>query len=232
METDIAQNITRIKFHIEQAANACKRDPNTIVLLAVSKKQNISAIQTAYQCGITHMGENYVQEAIPKILALHNEITRPPITWHFIGHIQRNKTKHIAEHFDWVHSIDHALIARRLAEQRPTHLPPLQVCIQLKLSREPSKSGIAIDSLESLISHIQTFPSLQLRGIMAHPEPSDDIATQKKDCQAYADIVHDLQKQYTTIDTLSMGTSLDFIAAIESGSTLLRLGTVLFGQRT
>jgi pyridoxal phosphate enzyme (YggS family) len=190
-----------------------------VKLLAVSKQQSIEKIQAAIEAGIYRFGENYLQEALPKINALKNY----PLEWHFIGRIQANKTGSIAHYFDWVHSLDRKKIAVRLNNQRPPALPPLNVCIEINLSQNPDKSGIPENQLADFINYIQHLPHLKWRGLMT-------MITQ--DYEKVAKIFYDLKKQGYDIDTLSMGMTKDYQKAIQSGATLVRLGTHIFGERT
>lgn len=223
----IAERILSIQDAIAAAANQCGRDPQTIKLLAVSKQQSIENIRAAYAAGLRLFGENYLQEALPKMAALADL----EIEWHYIGHIQSNKTRHIAEHFAFVHSVSSLHIAKRLNDQRPDHLPPLNVCIEINLQQEAGKSGTTpLDAL-SLANAIQLLPKLQLRGLMAIPAASN-TETQTRD--AFRKLFHLYQSLITAghqLDTLSMGMSADFAIAIAEGSTLVRIGTGIFGDR-
>lgn len=199
-----------------------------VSVLAVSKGQSVAAIEGLYGAGQRAFGENYLQEALEKMQALEGF----GIEWHFIGHVQRNKTKKIAECFSWVQSVDSALIAKRLNDARPKDLPPLNVCIEVNISGEVTKSGIKPEELFSLAEVISQCPALKLRGIMCIPAPTTDVQAQEntfKQCRAYFEALN--QRGYDC-DTLSMGMSQDYEAAIKSGSTMVRLGTVLFGART
>lgn len=220
----IANNIAKVATRIREAAQAVGRDPDAVGLLAVSKTQSAEAIREANAAGLVHFGENYLQEALEKQASLADLA----LTWHFIGPIQSNKTKAIAAHFDWVHSVDRLKIAQRLSEQRPAQLPPLNVCLQVNVSGEASKSGCAPDEVEALANAVAALPGLRLRGLMAIPEPSDDPAEQHA---AFARLSQ-LQKQLDLeLDTLSMGMSQDLEAAIAEGATWVRIGTALFGAR-
>src|SRR5690554_2282338 len=206
----IADNIANVRERISRAAHTIERDPQSITLMAVSKTRPASAIRDAWAAGLTHIGENYLQEALDKI----DQLQDLPLVWHFIGPIQSNKTRAIAEHFDWVHSVDRLKIAQRLSEQRPAQLPPLNVCLQVNVSGEASKSGCAPDEVEALANAVAALPGLRLRGLMAIPEPSDDPAEQHA---AFARLSQ-LQKQLDLeLDTLSMGMSQDLEAAIAEG---------------
>lgn len=226
--SQISRNIDLIQQRIFKATNAAKRDPKQIHLLAVSKTKPAEAIAQAFSCGITDFGENYLQEALQKQSSL-NSLT---LNWHFIGPIQSNKTKDIAENFQWVHSIDRLKIAERLNQQRPTKLPPLQVCVQVNISDEQSKSGCNPEQLLPLAEAIKDLPNLQLRGLMAIPEPTDDIAAQRAAFARLRELKEKLNQQLNlSMDTLSMGMSHDLEAAIAEGATMVRIGTAIFGER-
>ncbi|WP_312596953.1 YggS family pyridoxal phosphate-dependent enzyme [Stutzerimonas nitrititolerans] len=220
----IANNIAKVAARIREAAQAAGRDPDTVGLLAVSKTQPAEAIREANGAGLSDFGENYLQEALEKQARLADLA----LTWHFIGPIQSNKTRAIAEHFDWVHSVDRLKIAQRLSEQRPTELPPLNVCLQVNVSGEASKSGCAPQDVAELARTIATLPNLRLRGLMAIPEPTDDRAEQHA---AFARLRQLQQALALELDTLSMGMSQDLEAAIAEGATWVRIGTALFGTR-
>jgi pyridoxal phosphate enzyme, YggS family len=220
----IADNIGQVSQRIRAAADAVQRDANSIHLLAVSKTKPAQALREAYAAGVRDFGENYLQEALGK----QAELTDLPLSWHFIGPIQSNKTRAIAEHFAWVHSVDRLKIAQRLSEQRPADLPALNICIQVNVSGEASKSGCTAADLPALANAISALPRLKLRGLMAIPEPTDDRAEQDA---AFAS-VRDLQNSLNLpLDTLSMGMSHDLESAIAQGATWVRIGTALFGAR-
>src|SRR5450830_1074549 len=220
----IADNIGLVSQRIRAAADAVQRDANSIHLLAVSKTKPAQAVREAYAAGMCDFGENYLQEALGK----QAELTDLPLCWHFIGPIQSNKTRAIAEHFDWVHSVDRLKIAQRLSEQRPADLPPLNICIQVNVSGEASKSGCTPADLPALAAAISALPRLKLRGLMAIPEPTEDRAEQDA---AFA-TVRDLQASLNLgLDTPSMGISHDLESAIAQGATWVRIGTALFGAR-
>jgi hypothetical protein len=200
---------------------------HAVTLVAVSKTQSAERLRAAFHCGLTRFGENYVQEAIDKQLLLHDL----SIEWHFIGPLQSNKSKPVAEHFDWVHSIDRLKLAQRLSSQRPSNLAPLQVCIQVNVSGEESKSGVAPIEVLGLAQSIQTLPGLQLRGLMAIPEPSSDEKRLRSRFAQLRSLQSHLKQNGIDIDTLSMGMSADFGIAIEEGATLIRVGSALFGSR-
>ena len=220
----IADNIGLVSQRIRAAAQAVQRDESSVHLLAVSKTKPAQAVREAYAAGMRDFGENYLQEALGK----QAELTDLPLSWHFIGPIQSNKTRAIAENFAWVHSVDRLKIAQRLSEQRPADLPPLNICIQVNVSGEASKSGCTPADLPALAEAIQALPRLKLRGLMAIPEPTDDRAQQDA---AFA-AVRDLQASLDLgLDTLSMGMSHDLESAIAQGATWVRIGTALFGAR-
>ncbi|MFC6297000.1 YggS family pyridoxal phosphate-dependent enzyme [Pseudomonas sp. CCM 7893] len=220
----IADNIGLVSDRIRAAAQAVQRDESSIHLLAVSKTKPAQAVREAYAAGMRDFGENYLQEALGKQL----ELTDLPLSWHFIGPIQSNKTRAIAEHFAWVHSVDRLKIAQRLSEQRPADLPALNICIQVNVSGEASKSGCTPADLPALAEAISALPRVKLRGLMAIPEPTDDRAAQDA---AFA-TVRDLQASlHLPLDTLSMGMSHDLESAIAQGATWVRIGTALFGAR-
>lgn len=220
----IADNVSQVDERIRAAALAAQRDPSTIGLLAVSKTKPAAALREAFAAGLRDFGENYLQEALSKQL----ELTDLALCWHFIGPIQSNKTRAIAEHFAWVHSVDRLKIAQRLSEQRPAELPPLNICIQVNVSGEASKSGCTPADLPALAAAISALPRLTLRGLMAIPEPTEDPTEQNA---AFA-AVRSLQDSLNLpLDTLSMGMSHDLEAAISQGATWVRVGTALFGAR-
>ena len=220
----IADNIGLVSQRIRAAADAVQRDASSIHLLAVSKTKPAQAVREAYAAGMRDFGENYLQEALGK----QAELTDLPLSWHFIGPIQSNKTRAIAENFAWVHSVDRLKIAQRLSEQRPADLPPLNICIQVNVSGEASKSGCTPADLPALATAISALPRLKLRGLMAIPEPTEDRAEQDA---AFA-TVRDLQASLNlALDTLSMGMSHDLESAIAQGATWVRIGTALFGAR-
>ena len=220
----IADNIGLVSQRIRAAAQAVQRDESSVHLLAVSKTKPAQAVREAYAAGMRDFGENYLQEALGK----QAELTDLPLSWHFIGPIQSNKTRAIAENFAWVHSVDRLKIAQRLSEQRPADLPPLNICVQVNVSGEASKSGCTPADLPALAEAIQALPRLKLRGLMAIPEPTDDRAQQDA---AFAK-VRDLQASLNLgLDTLSMGMSHDLESAIAQGATWVRIGTALFGAR-
>ena len=220
----LADNLRAISERIDNAARAAGRDTASVHLLAVSKTKPASAIREIHTAGVRDVGENYLQEALAK----QDELRDLPLIWHFIGPIQSNKTKAIAEHFDWVHSVDRLKIAQRLSEQRPSGLPALNVCLQVNVSGEDSKSGCTPVDLPALAQAVAKLPNLRLRGLMAIPEPSDDRATQEA---AFARLRQLQENLGLGLDTLSMGMSHDLEAAIAQGATWVRIGTALFGAR-
>jgi len=220
----IADNLSALAARIQRAAEAVGRDPASVHLLAVSKTKPASAIREIHAAGVRDVGENYLQEALGKQQALGDL----PLIWHFIGPIQSNKTKAIAEHFDWVHSVDRLKIAQRLSEQRPQGLPPLNICLQVNVSGEDSKSGCAAADLPALANAVAALPNLRLRGLMAIPEPSEERAEQEA---AFATLRQLQNTLNLGLDTLSMGMSHDLEAAIAQGATWVRIGTALFGAR-
>ena len=227
--SQIAQQIAQVQQRIQQAATLAGRAADAIQLLAVSKTQPLDRIQAAIAAGQFAFGESYVQEAIPKIEALADLPAH--IEWHFIGPIQSNKTMAIAEHFSWVHSVDRLKIAQRLSAQRPAHLPKLNVCIQVNISGEASKSGVNVQALPELVRAIQGLAGLRLRGLMTIPAPSTDPQAQRRPFAALRQCMHDLNTQGADLDTLSMGMSRDLEAAIAEGATIVRVGTDIFGAR-
>ncbi|WP_097306614.1 YggS family pyridoxal phosphate-dependent enzyme [Pseudomonas chlororaphis] len=220
----IADNIALVSARIRAAAQASQRDEGSIRLLAVSKTKPAAALREAYAAGLRDFGENYLQEALGK----QAELGDLPLSWHFIGPIQSNKTRAIAENFAWVHSVDRLKIAQRLSEQRPADLPPLNICIQVNVSGEASKSGCTPADLPALASAISALPRLKLRGLMAIPEPTEDRAAQDAAFAAVRCLSESLD---LPTDTLSMGMSHDLEAAIAQGATWVRIGTALFGAR-
>lgn len=226
--TSIAENIDRTIADIRQFEAEYKRPQNSVTLLAVSKKHSAQSIKIAAQHGIHDFGENYLQEALDKM----QELEQLPLVWHFIGPIQSNKTKAIAENFDWVHSVDREKIARRLSEQRPHDLKALNVCVQVNLSDEQSKSGTTLKNALEVCAVVAQLPGLALRGLMAIPAPQPSYQDQRASFNKLSLEFRTLAARYPTMDTLSMGMSNDFEAAIAEGSTMIRIGTALFGSRS
>jgi PLP dependent protein len=216
-----------VKSRIAAACSRAGRDPRDIVLVAVSKTHPASLIAQAHAAGQFDFGENYVQEALAKMAAL----PAPDIVWHFIGPIQSNKTRAIAERFQWVHSVERLSIAERLSAQRPSSLPPLQVCVQVNSSGEASKSGCDPAAAPALARAVARLPRLQLRGLMTVPEPTDDPDLQRRRFTGMGELLARLRTEGMTLDTLSMGMSHDLEQAIEAGATMVRIGTAIFGER-
>ncbi|MGV1717373.1 YggS family pyridoxal phosphate-dependent enzyme [Vibrio furnissii] len=229
--SSIQQNLEHITSQIENAQQKCGRSRSSVQLLAVSKTKPVEAILEAAEAGQRAFGENYVQEGCDKVQFFAEHHPELDLEWHFIGPLQSNKTRLIAEHFDWMHTIDRAKIAQRLSEQRPAHLPPLQVLIQVNTSGETSKSGVSENDLFTLAELISGLPNLTLRGLMSIPENVPDYASQLAAFRQLAALKDQLAEKYDGIDTLSMGMSGDMAAAIEAGSTIVRIGTAIFGQR-
>ncbi|MFT7287687.1 MAG: pyridoxal phosphate enzyme (YggS family) [Halieaceae bacterium] len=228
MYTDpIPANIAKVLRELSTAAEKYRRDPASITLMAVSKTQPEGAVRAAAAAGLRHFGENYLQEAVGKIDACADL----DLCWHYIGPIQSNKTRPIAEHFHWVHSVDREKVLRRLSEQRPAGLADLNICLQVNISGEDSKSGVDSSALEQLLAVADALPRLHLRGLMAIPAPQENFVEQKAACDQLAALFARAQQAYPSLDTLSMGMSADMEAAIAAGSTLLRIGTAIFGSR-
>ena len=222
-----AENLFRVRSHMNNAARAAGRDPTQITIVAVSKAQPLEAIRAVRALDVMDFGENYPQEAMRKIDALDDAAVR----WHFIGHLQANKTKLIAERFAWVHSIDRLQIARRLSAQRPFHAPPLNVCLQVKLADEPSKAGVAPSQVEALADEVAALDRLKLRGLMCLPPATEDVAQQRRWFAELRDLQAALNRHGHALDVLSMGMSGDYVAAVQEGATHLRIGTAIFGER-
>ncbi len=226
--TAIAANLQAARRAIEDAAQQAKRRADEITLLAVSKTFPAAVVREAYRAGQRAFGENYLQEALDKM----DELRDLPLEWHFIGPIQSNKTRAIAENFSWVHSVDRLKIAERLSSQRQPGQPPLNVCIQVNVSGEDSKSGVSPDEAVELALQVARLPHLKLRGLMAIPEPAPDEAAQRKPFAQLRALLHQLNRQGLELDTLSMGMSQDMKAAILEGATIVRIGSAIFGQRS
>ena len=216
-----------VRDAIAAAAVQAGRDESEIILLAVSKTFTPGALREAYQAGQRRFAESYMQEALEKMAALRDLA----IEWHYIGPIQSNKTRAIADNFSWVHSVDRLKVAERLSEQRPAHLPALQVCVQVNISMEASKSGVAPDEADELAHAVAKLPNLKLRGLMAVPAPSDKIVAQRLPFAQLRKLRDQLNQQGLQLDTLSMGMSHDFTAAIAEGANMVRIGTAIFGAR-
>ena len=224
---NIEKNLIDINHQIESAALEFKREPGDILLLAVSKRKSAENIRNAYSCGQRDFGENYMQEALDKV----DELSDLDIVWHFIGAVQSNKTRPLAQSFDWVHCIDRLKIAKRLSEQRPQSMPPLNLCIQVNVEQEASKAGIRLDEVDQLAEQIADLPSIRLRGLMAIPAPQDDFESQRKPFSQLRQALEKLNHKGLNCDTLSMGMTHDMPAAIAEGATLVRIGTAIFGER-
>lgn len=225
----IANNIQQVQRRIAAACAVAQRPVQSVTLLAVSKMQPAPAVRDAFAAGQRAFGENYVQEALDKIAALAD--LRARIEWHLIGPLQSNKTRVVAEHFDWVHSVDRLKVAQRLSEQRPGHLPPLSVCLQVNISNEASKSGAVPAEVHELAHAVASLPRLSLRGLMAIPEPVGDFEAQRAPHRALRELQQLLVRDGLPLDTLSMGMSADLEAAVAEGATLVRVGTAIFGTR-
>ncbi|MEW6678634.1 MAG: YggS family pyridoxal phosphate-dependent enzyme [Pseudomonadota bacterium] len=223
----IAEALQACEIRIQEACTAAHRPTSCATLLAVSKTFSASAVREAWEAGQRRFGESYVQEALDKMTHLADL----DIEWHFIGPVQGNKTRSVAEQFAWVHGVEREKIARRLSEQRPDALPPLQVCIQVNVSGEASKHGVAPSEALDLARLVATLPRLQLRGFMAIPEPTPDEATQRERFRVVAGLLDQARQAGLTMDTLSMGMSADLEGAIAEGATLVRVGTAIFGAR-
>lgn len=223
----VTENLSSVSDLLEAATVEAGRDPGTVRLLAVSKKQPVSKISAAAAAGQRDFGENFVQEGLDKIRALANL----PLTWHFIGHLQSNKTRDVAEYFDWVHTIDRPKIAERLSRQRPVGLPPLNICLQVNVDEEPGKSGVSADGLPELARACAELPNIRLRGLMCLPAIRDEFEAQRVPFAKLRRLQQTLKDDGFELDTLSMGMSNDFRAAVFEGATIVRIGTAVFGER-
>jgi pyridoxal phosphate enzyme (YggS family) len=221
----IAENLQAVRARIERAARSARRDPSSVTLLAVSKMHPVARLEEAHAAGQGAFGENYVQEALEKMEAL------PRLEWHLIGPLQSNKTRPAAERFDWVHTVSSEKIARRLSEQRPEGLAPLNVLIQVNISGEATKAGVRTDQVRDLAEKIQPLKGVRLRGLMAVPEPSADVGLQRSRFSEVRKLLEELKRRGLALDTLSMGMSGDMETAIEEGATMVRIGTAIFGLR-
>ena len=224
----VTENFRKIQDLLASACIAADREPASVQLLAVSKKKPASDVLALAEAGQRDFGENFVQEGLDKI----SETGRDDLTWHMIGHLQSNKTRDVAEHFDWVHTIDRAKIARRLSDQRPHYAKDLNVCIQVNVDNEPGKSGVSTSDLRSLAEEIAGLPRLKLRGLMCLPAIREDPAEQRKPFAELRESLEALRESGLDLDTLSMGMTADYAAAIREGATIVRIGTALFGART
>lgn len=225
--TTISANLQAVRARIEAAARKYGRNPDDISLLAVSKTWPAADVRQAVAAGQREFGENYVQEGVDKVI----ELAAAGLIWHFIGPLQSNKTRRVAETFDWVHSIDRLKIAERLSEQRPETLPPMQICLQINISGEETKSGLGLSELPELAAQVSRLPRLRLRGLMAIPAPLDDFEAQRHSFRQVRAVYEQLQHEGLALDTLSMGMTHDLEAAIAEGATMVRVGTAIFGER-
>lgn len=225
--TEVAARLAAVRARIAAAAQHCGRDAASITLIAVSKTHPAASIAELAELGQRDFGENYLQEALTKIDTLRAR----SLIWHFIGQLQSNKTRAVAEHFDWVHTVDRAKLADRLAAQRPAHAAPLAVCVQVHLGDEASKGGVAPEHLPDLLAHVAALPRLQLRGLMAIPPEESDLAAQRAWFARLRALFDAARQRHPQLDTLSMGMSGDLEAAIAEGATAVRIGTALFGPR-
>jgi pyridoxal phosphate enzyme (YggS family) len=225
----IADNLQQVRGRLARACAMVERLVQSVTLLNVSKTFGPDAVREAVAAGEHRFGENYVLEGVEKIAALSD--LRPTLEWHLIGPLQSNKTRVVAEQFDWVHSIDRLKIAQRLSDQRPTQLAPLQVCLQVNISGEPTKSGLRASEVLDVARAVAGLPRLTLRGLMSIPEPTSDPADQRAPHRALRDLLTHLQANGLQLDTLSMGMSADLEAAIAEGATIVRVGTAIFGSR-
>jgi pyridoxal phosphate enzyme (YggS family) len=229
--SSILINLQAVRQQIVHAAQLADRSFTEIQLLAVSKNFDADAVLEAARAGQSAFGENYVQEAVDKMTTIAKIAPELVLEWHFIGPIQSNKTRLIAEHFSWVHSVDRLKIAQRLSEQRPGHLPPLNVCLQINISEEDTKSGVHISQTTQLAQQIAALPNLRLRGLMAIPQPLESLEQQRASYRPIRLLQEQLNQQGLNLDTLSMGMSADLESAVLEGSTIVRIGTAIFGKR-
>jgi PLP dependent protein len=224
---NLPERINAVLEQVAQAAAAAGRSARSVTVLAVGKAQTPQTLAAAARCGLTHFGESYLQEALPKLAALQEL----PLTWHFVGGLQTNKTRAIAENFAWVHALDRLQVAQRLSSQRPFHAPPLNVCLQVKLAAEAGKGGVAPAELPALAAAVVVLPRLKLRGLMCIPPAEAQAARQRAWFDELRALKDELNAGGLGLDTLSMGMSADFEAAIAAGATIVRIGTALFGAR-
>ncbi len=225
---NLPENIRRVQERIERAAAESARSVDSVTLLAVTKSQPAEIVRSAAQAGLSEFGESYVQEALGKI----DSLADLALVWHFVGRIQTNKTRDIAENFSWVHGIERLRIAERLSAQRPFHAPPLNVCLQVNLAAEASKGGLAPSEVPALAEEVAALPRLTLRGLMCIPPADPDMDAQRRRFTELAELLASLNADGAHLDTLSMGMSADLEAAILAGATIVRVGTALFGART
>jgi len=228
----IEEKLQAVRRAIAQAATEARRPPDSVTLLAVSKTFGADAVLAAVAAGQTAFGENYLQEALDKIASVRLALPQASLAWHFIGPIQSNKTRPIAEHFDWVHTVEREKIAARLSEQRPASLSELNICLQVNISGEASKSGVAPEALPALARAVAQLPRLRLRGLMAIPEPQTDPALQRAAFAQLRVLYEQLRADGLPLDTLSMGMSADLQPAVAEGATIVRVGSAIFGSRT
>lgn len=228
--SSITDSLKSIQQQIEQTASQCDRNGD-VQLLAVSKTKPVSAVLEAADAGQRAFGENYEQEGVEKIRTIREQRPDLNLEWHFIGPIQSNKTRPIAEHFDWVHAVDRERIAKRLSDQRPEGMPPINICLQVNISGEESKSGVKPEEVLGLAKAVSAYPHVKLRGLMAIPEPEDDPVKQREPFKAMKALFNQLKENGFDVDTLSMGMSADMAPAIEEGATIVRIGTAIFGAR-
>ncbi len=231
MNSNIQQNLEAVRSRISAAAQDCGRSPEEVTLLAVSKTKPVSDIEETIAAGQRAFGENYVQEGVSKIQYFAQTPHADELEWHFIGPLQSNKSRLVAEHFDWIHTVDRVKIAQRLSEQRPADKAALNVLIQINISDESSKSGIDLEALDALAAQVAEMPNLRLRGLMAIPAPAPDAGTRRAAFVRMRALFDALRVEHPAIDTLSMGMSDDFELAIAEGANLVRIGTALFGAR-
>jgi hypothetical protein len=224
---NLPERIAAVRERIRTAAERSGRDVDSVTLLAVSKTHPAELIRAAAADGIEHFGESYVKEALPKIETLRGL----ELTWHFVGTLQANKTRAVAEAFAWVHGVERLRIAERLSEQRPAHAPPLNVCLQVNIGGERTKGGVAPEELPDLAAAVAELPGLKLRGLMCLPPPEEEESRQRHWFEATARLLATLRVPGTTLDTLSMGMSADLEAAVAAGATIVRIGTAIFGPR-
>ena len=222
-----SEGVKRLQSRIAQACMAASRSVDSVTLLAVSKGQSAAAIDSAARAGVEHFGENFLQESLPKI----EELNGRELVWHFIGRLQANKTRPVAEHFHWVHGVDRLKIAERLAAQRPFHATPLNVCLQLHVGGEASKGGVEAAEMPDLARAVKALPGIRLRGLMCMPPAEPEVSAQRQWFRETRQVFDYLNEKGLGLDTLSMGTSADFCAAIAEGSTMVRIGTAIFGPR-
>jgi pyridoxal phosphate enzyme (YggS family) len=224
---NLAVHVNHVRSRIRRAATAAGRDPASVTLVAVSKSKTAESVRAVATAGVTDFGESYLQEAIPKL----DELQALPLHWHFIGGLQSNKTRAVAERFEWVHSIDRFSVARRLSEQRPFHAAPLNLCIQVALVPEPTKGGVEPQNLSELAARTADLPRVKLRGLMCVPPPQPDVSAERAMFSRLRKLLEGLNADGHALDALSMGMSGDFESAIAEGATHVRIGTALFGSR-